>query len=123
DTLFGVTYMALAADHPLVVAAAENDAELAAFCDECRLAGTAEADLETREKRGYKLDFTAMHPLTGESVPVYVANFVLTGYGTGAVMSVPGHDERDWDFAKAYDLPIVPVIADADGNAPDVTAG
>src|SRR5699024_6146934 len=74
DTLFGVTYMALAADHPLVVAAAEQDVELARFCEECRRAGTAEADLETRAKRGYRLDFTATHPLTGDVVPVYVAN-------------------------------------------------
>src|SRR5699024_6029530 len=123
DTLFGVTYMALAADHPLVVAAAETDAELAAFCAECRRSGTSETDIDTREKRGYKLNFSATHPLSGEAVPVYVANFVLMGYGTGAVMSVPAHDQRAWEFAHAYALPIVPVIADADGNAPDIDAG
>ncbi len=123
DTLFGATYMALAADHPLVAAAAKDDADLAAFCDECRRAGTAEAALETREKKGYKLDCTATHPLTGDALPVYVANFVLMGYGTGAVMSVPAHDQRDWEFAHAYGLPIVPVIADAGGNTPDVSAG
>ena len=123
DTLFGVTYMALAADHPLVVQAAQDDAELAAFCAQCRRAGTAEADMETREKRGYRLDLTAIHPITGDNLPIYVANFVLMGYGTGAVMSVPAHDERDWAFARAYTLPIVPVIADAAGNTPDTEVG
>jgi len=123
DTLYGVTYMALAADHPLVVEAQRSDPKLATFCDECRRAGTAEADIETRAKRGYRLDATAIHPLTGDSLPVYAANFVLMGYGTGAVMSVPGHDERDWDFARVHDLPIIPVISDAEGNTPDVNAG
>ncbi|MDA3919261.1 MAG: leucine--tRNA ligase [Salinisphaera sp.] len=116
DTLHGATYLALAADHPLVAAAADADPELAVFCDECRAAGTAEAGLETREKKGYRLDHQALHPLSGEPLPIYVANFVLMGYGTGAVMSVPAHDQRDWEFAKAYDLPIVSVIADADGE-------
>ena len=123
DTLHGATYMALAADHPLAAAAAERDAELAAFCADCRRAGTAEAGLETREKRGYRLDDAAIHPLSGEPLPIYVANFVLMGYGTGAVMSVPAHDQRDWEFARAYDLPIVPVVADGDGNTPDISRG
>jgi len=123
DTLHGATYMALAADHPLVAAAADTDAELAAFCEECRKAGTAEAGLETRDKRGYRLPVEAIHPLSGEKLPIFVANFVLMGYGTGAVMSVPAHDQRDWEFATAYDLPIVPVVADADGNAPDMSEG
>jgi len=123
DTLHGATYMALAADHPLVAGAADTDPELAAFCEECRRAGTAEASLETREKRGYRLDFDAIHPLSGEKLPIFVANFVLMGYGTGAVMSVPAHDQRDWEFASAYSLPIVPVIADVDGNTPDIDAG
>ena len=123
DTLHGATYMALAADHPLVAAAADADPDLAAFCDECRTAGTAEADLTTREKKGYRLPVEAVHPLSGAHLPIYVANFVLMGYGTGAVMSVPAHDQRDWEFATAYDLPIVPVVADADGNAPDISQG
>jgi leucyl-tRNA synthetase len=122
DTLHGATYMAVAADHPLVAAAAEHDSELAAFCEECRKAGTAEASLETREKKGYRLPIEAQHPLSGERMPIFAANFVLMGYGTGAVMSVPAHDQRDWEFATAYDLPIVPVIATADGGAPDISA-
>ena len=122
DTLHGATYMALAADHPLVAARAATDPALAAFCEECRTAGTAEAELATREKKGYRLDIEAIHPLSGEALPVFVANFVLMGYGTGAVMSVPAHDQRDWEFATAYDLPIIPVVADVDGQAPDVSA-
>ncbi len=123
DTLHGATYMALAADHPLVAAAADTDPELAVFCEACRTAGTAEADLTTREKKGYRLPVEAVHPLSGAHLPIYVANFVLMGYGTGAVMSVPAHDQRDWEFATAYDLPIVPVVTDADGNAPDISEG
>ncbi|MEQ8798474.1 MAG: leucine--tRNA ligase [Salinisphaeraceae bacterium] len=121
DTLMGATYMALAADHPLVIAREAADPELAAFCRECRSGGTAAADLETRDKRGFRLDLEAVHPLSGEALPVYVANFVLMGYGTGAIMSVPAHDQRDWDFARAYGLPIKPVIATAEGVAPDVS--
>lgn len=121
DTLHGATYLALAADHPLVVAAADADPELTAFCDECRRAGTAEADQETRDKKGYRLAAEALHPLSGERLPIFVANFVLMGYGTGAVMSVPGHDQRDWEFATAYDLPIVSVIGEADGQPRDVS--
>ena len=121
DTLMGATYMALAADHPLVTAREAADPELAAFCRECRRGGTAAADLETRDKRGFRLDLEALHPLSGQALPVYVANFVLMGYGTGAIMSVPAHDQRDWDFARAYGLPIKPVIATADGVAPDVS--
>jgi len=121
DTLHGATYLALAADHPLAAAAADTDADLAAFCAECRQAGTAEAGLETRDKKGYCLAYTAVHPLSGEPLPIFVANFVLMGYGTGAVMSVPGHDQRDWEFARAYDLPIVSVIGDADGQPLDVS--
>ncbi|MES1943387.1 leucyl-tRNA ligase [Salinisphaera sp. PC39] len=113
DTLMGATYMALAADHPLVKALEPGDPDLAAFCAECRSIGTAEAGLETRDKKGYRLDLEAVHPITGERLPVWVANFVLMGYGTGAIMSVPAHDARDWEFARAYDLPIKPVIAPA----------
>ncbi|MCL7744242.1 leucine--tRNA ligase [Guyparkeria hydrothermalis] len=110
DTLFGVTYLAVAADHPLAVAAGLKDEQIAAFREECRHTKVAEADMATMEKKGMPLGVTATHPLTGESVPVWVANFVLMEYGTGAVMSVPAHDERDWEFAKKHDLAIKPVI-------------
>lgn len=121
DTLHGVTYMALAADHPLAVAAAEQDSALAEFCRECQSGSASAAAMETRDKRGYKLPYQAIHPLTGAKLPVYVANFVLTGYGTGAVMSVPAHDQRDWEFAQAYDLPMQAVIADKDGQPGDIS--
>ena len=120
DTLMGATYLALAADHPLVREQEKNDPELAAFCAECRSGSAAAADLETREKRGYALGCEAIHPISGQALPVWVANFVLMGYGTGAIMSVPAHDQRDWEFARAFDLPIKPVIAPG-GVTPDVS--
>ena len=123
DTLMGVTYMAVAAGHPLAKAAARDNAELAAFCDECIRGGTSEAELATREKKGMPTGHVAIHPLTGREVPVYVANFVLMEFGTGAVMAVPAHDQRDWEFATQYGLSIEPVIADADGQVPDLSAG
>ncbi|PMR76996.1 leucine--tRNA ligase [Billgrantia endophytica] len=123
DTLMGVTYVAVAAGHPLARAAAEGNAELASFCAECARGGTSEAALATMEKKGMPTGHMAVHPLTGREVPVYVANFVLMEYGTGAVMAVPGHDQRDWEFATKYGLPIEAVIADADGEAPDLSAG
>jgi len=110
DTLFGATYMAVAAQHPLAQKAAQNNPNVAAFVDSCKQQKVAEADLATMEKRGVDTGFTAKHPLSGESVPIWVANFVLMDYGTGAVMAVPAHDQRDWEFATAYKLPIVPVI-------------
>ncbi len=111
DTLAGVTYLALAPEHPLALRAAQTDTELAAFIETCRHGGVSEAAMETREKRGMSTPFEAVHPLTGERLPVWVANFVVMGYGTGAVMAVPGHDHRDFDFARAYGLPIRPVVA------------
>ncbi|WP_136066716.1 leucine--tRNA ligase [Modicisalibacter radicis] len=123
DTLMGVTYVAVAASHPLARAAAERDPSLTGFLEECARGGTSEADLATMEKRGRDTGFTARHPLTGNQVPIYVANFVLMEYGTGAVMAVPGHDQRDWEFATKYGLPIVAVIADEQGNTPDLSAG
>ena len=111
DTLMGVTYVAVAAEHPLALAAAESHSELADFIEECKKTGTAEAELETMEKRGFDTGVKAIHPISGEEVPVWVANFVLMGYGTGAVMSVPAHDQRDWEFAKKYGLTIKQVIA------------
>ncbi|MEY6431635.1 leucine--tRNA ligase [Thioalkalicoccus limnaeus] len=113
DTLMGVTYMAVAADHPLAQEAARTDPTLAAFLDECRLGGASEAALETMEKKGHPLGRDALHPITGKRVPIYAANFVLMGYGTGAVMSVPAHDERDFHFACKYGLPIRPVVVPA----------
>ena len=120
DTLHGVTYMAVAAEHPLAQAAAASDTKLAAFIAECRNMKTAEADMETMEKKGMALGITARNPVNGQEVPVWVANFVLMSYGTGAVMSVPGHDQRDWEFATKYGLPIHQVIAPADGSDTDL---
>nr|WP_298248816.1 leucine--tRNA ligase [uncultured Halomonas sp.] len=123
DTLLGVTYVAVAADHPLARQAAETNAELAAFREECAQGGTSEAELATREKKGMPTGHLAVHPLTGREVPVYVANFVLMEFGTGAVMAVPAHDQRDWEFATQYGIPIEPVIAAENGQAPDLSAG
>ena len=120
DTLFGVTYMAVAAEHPLAAKAAEGNPGIAAFIEECKKTHAAEATIETMEKKGMPLGISAIHPLTGEKVPLWVANFVLMGYGTGAVMAVPGHDARDWEFAKKHGLPIVQVIAPADGSVIDI---
>lgn len=117
DTLLGVTYVAVALQHPLAKAAAEDNPELAAFIESQGNIKMAEADMATMEKLGMATGITATHPLTGEEVPVWVANFVLMSYGSGAVMSVPGHDQRDWEFATRYKLPIAQVIAPA-GNEP-----
>ncbi|MGH8129099.1 MAG: leucine--tRNA ligase, partial [Gammaproteobacteria bacterium] len=111
DTLMGVTYLAVAPEHPLALRAAANSPALAAFIESCRHGGVSEAELETREKRGMATPFEALHPLSGERLPVWVANFVLMGYGSGAVMAVPGHDHRDFDFAHEYGLPIRQVVA------------
>jgi leucyl-tRNA synthetase len=116
DTLMGVTYVAVAAEHPLALAAAETNPALAAFVDECRQGGVSEAELETMEKKGFPLGVDALHPVSGEAVPVYAANFVLMGYGTGAVMAVPAHDQRDWEFAEAYGIPKRQVIFPEDGS-------
>ncbi|MDI3323001.1 leucine--tRNA ligase [Pontibacterium granulatum] len=114
DTLMGVTYVAVAAQHPLAQQAAANNPELTAFIEECKHTKVAEADLATMEKKGMALGVEAIHPLTGEKVPVWTANFVLMDYGSGAVMSVPGHDQRDYEFAKKYGLTIKQVIKPAD---------
>nr|WP_163503667.1 leucine--tRNA ligase [Halomonas socia] len=123
DTLMGVTYLAVAAGHPLAKAASAGNAELAAFCEECARGGTSEAALATKDKKGMPTGHVAVHPLGGREVPVYVANFVLMEFGTGAVMAVPGHDQRDWEFATKYELPIEAVIADQDGQVPDLSEG
>lgn len=121
DTLMGVTYVAVAAEHPLALGAATNNLELDAFIQECKAGGTSEAELETMEKRGMPLGINAQHPITGDSVPVYAANFVLMGYGTGAVMAVPAHDQRDYEFAQKYGLALKPVIRPADEEAADIS--
>ncbi len=121
DTLLGVTYVAVAAEHPLALKAAIKNPALAAFIEECRHAGVAEAALETQEKRGVPTGLYALHPVSGERIPVWVANFVLMGYGTGAVMAVPAHDQRDWEFATKYQLPIKQVIAPISGNQAGAT--
>lgn len=121
DTLMGVTYLAVAADHPLSQKASINNEPLAAFIEECSHVSTAEADMETMEKKGVDTGIRVAHPITGEIVPVWAANFVLMGYGTGAVMSVPAHDQRDYEFAKAYDLPIKAVIAPNADEMADVS--
>ena len=110
DTLFGVTYVAVAPEHPLALKAAATNAELAAFIDACRKGGVTEAELATQEKRGMDTGLKAWHPFTNEPLPIWVANYVLMGYGEGAVMAVPAHDERDFAFAQKYGLPIRPVI-------------
>ena len=111
DTLFGASFMAVASDHPLAKAAAEKNPQLQAFCEECRRLGTSVADLETAEKKGFDTGIRAVHPLDADwTLPVYVANFVLMDYGTGAIFACPSGDQRDLDFARKYDLPVVPVI-------------
>lgn len=114
DTLMGVTYVAVAAEHPMALKAAENNPELAAFIEECRMGSVAEADLATAEKKGMATGLSVKHPVTGEEVPVWIANYVLMSYGSGAVMAVPSHDERDFEFANKYGLTIKQVI-DAKG--------
>jgi len=116
DTLMGVTYVAVASEHPLARKAAATNPELQAFIESCKASGTAEADLATMEKKGMDTGYQAIHPITGEKVPVWAANFVLLEYGSGAVMSVPAHDTRDHAFALAYGLPIKQVIYPADGS-------
>jgi leucyl-tRNA synthetase len=116
DTIMGVTFCAVAAGHPLALYAAQNNPELAAFLKECEQSGTAEADMATMEKKGVPTGINVTHPLTGAQVPVWVGNYVLMGYGEGAVMAVPAHDERDFYFANKYGLPIVQVLARNDGS-------
>jgi len=122
DTFMGVTYVAVAAGHPLSLQAAAGNPALADFIAECRNTKVAEAEMATMEKSGVDTGLFAIHPLTGQPVPIWVANFVLMEYGTGAVMAVPGHDQRDWEFATKYGLDITPVILAADGSTPDLSA-
>lgn len=114
DTLMGATYVAVAAEHPMALKAAENNAQLKAFIEECRMGSVAEADLATAEKKGMATGLFVKHPITGKELPVWIANYVLMSYGSGAVMAVPSHDERDFEFANKFQLPIIQVI-DAKG--------
>lgn len=115
DTLMGVTYVAVAAEHPLARYAAERNEAIAEFCARCKTGSVAEADLAKADKIGMDTGLAVIHPLTGEKVPVWVANYVLMSYGSGAVMAVPAHDERDYEFAIKYELPIKQVITTPDG--------
>ncbi len=122
DTLMGVSYVAVAAQHPLAKQAAADNPELQAFIEDCAHTKVAEADMATLEKKGVDTGLRAVHPVTGETVPVWAANFVLMEYGSGAVMAVPAHDQRDWEFAQQYGLPVKQVIFPAsDGQQADVS--
>ncbi|MEG1078026.1 MAG: leucine--tRNA ligase [Pseudomonas sp.] len=116
DTLMGATYVAVAAEHPLATQAAQGNPELQAFIDECKSGSVAEADIATQEKKGLATSLFVEHPLTGEKLPVWVANYVLMHYGDGAVMAVPAHDERDFEFAKKYNLPFKAVVRTSLGD-------
>jgi leucyl-tRNA synthetase len=122
DTLMGVTYLAVAPQHPLAIQAATSNPKLAAFIEKLGHIKVAEADMATLEKQGMDTGLTVSHPLTGDPLPLWVANFVLMGYGSGAVMSVPGHDQRDWEFASKYGLPIVQVIEGTQDQPADITS-
>ncbi|HEC29172.1 MAG TPA: leucine--tRNA ligase [Gammaproteobacteria bacterium] len=123
DTLMGVSYVAVAPEHPLAVQASRGSEELQAFIEECRHMETSEAAMETMEKKGVNTGLFAIHPVSGDKVPVFAANFVLMGYGEGAVMAVPAHDQRDWEFANKYSLPVKQVISPADGSEVDLDKG
>ena len=122
DTIYGATYMAIATGHPLATNAAARNPDIAAFIEECRQLETSEAALETMDKLGMPIGQYAIHPLTGEKIPIWIANFVLMSYGTGAIMAVPAHDERDHEFARKYELPIVQVIRPPEGENVDIDA-
>ena len=122
DTIFGASFCAIAADHPIAQGLA-GDPEVAAFIDQCKKGATTAAALETAEKLGYRTAVTAKHPFTGADLPVFIANFVLMEYGTGAVMGVPGHDQRDFEFATKYELPILRVVASDPARADEPFKG
>ena len=122
DTLYGATFMAVAAEHPIALAAAARDPKLAAFVDECRRGSTMEADVATQEKKGLPTGLHVRHPFTGAPIEVWVANYVLMAYGEGAVMGVPAHDERDFEFAGRHGIPIVTVVKSKDGAYERVAA-
>ena len=121
DTLFGVSYISLAAEHPISLELGKDNPALADFIADCKKASVAAADMARAEKLGMDTGIRARHPLTGEAIPVWIGNYVLMDYGSGAVMAVPAHDERDWEFARQYDLPLITVINDESGQPADVT--
>ena len=121
DTLFGVSYVSLAAEHPISLALGKDNPALETFIGDCKKASVAAADMARAEKLGMDTGLRARHPLTGEAIPVWIANYVLMDYGSGAVMAVPAHDERDWEFAQQYALPLISVINDESGQPADVT--
>ncbi len=116
DTLMGVTYLAIASEHPLALQAGKSNSEVQRFIEECRTMETSEAAMETMEKKGVNSGLTCTHPITGDQVPIWIANFVLMGYGTGAVMSVPAHDQRDFEFAQKYAIPMLEVVKPKEGE-------
>ena len=120
DTLLGVTYLAVAPEHPIANEVAQENSEVAKFIRECQSNSTAEADFATMEKKGIASGLYATHPLTEEKLPIWIANFVLMDYGSGAVMAVPGHDQRDWEFARKYQLEVKQVIDSADDEVVDL---
>lgn len=121
DTLLGVTYIILAPDHPLVELAAQYNKKLNKFCNNFRIGGNSSLELLNKEKIGLYIGYKVLHPITNEYLPIYVSNFIIMEYGTGAIMCVPAHDKRDWEFAINYGLPIKPVISDNNGNIPDIS--
>jgi len=124
DTLFGASFMAISPDHPLAARLAKDDAALAAFIAECRKTGTSAAEIETAEKKGYRTRLSVKHIVKdGETLPVYVANFVLMEYGTGAIFGCPAHDQRDLDFVRKYGLPVIPVVLPKDADPRSFTIG
>ncbi len=122
DTIMGVTYVSLAAQHPIALELAKTNPELADFINQCKEQSVSEADMATMEKRGFDTGITAQHPITGEPVNVWVANYVLMDYGSGAVMAVPAHDARDFEFAQQYNIAIKQVIAPQDGSEIDISS-
>jgi leucyl-tRNA synthetase len=122
DTLFGATFVAIAAEHPLALGAARGDATLAAFIEECRRGSVIEADVATQVKKGMPTGLHVLHPFTGAPLPIWVANYVLMAYGEGAVMGVPGHDERDFEFAVSHGLPVTTVVRSTSGAYEEVRA-
>jgi leucyl-tRNA synthetase len=116
DTLYGATFMAIAAEHPLALATAADNPAIAEFIESCRKTNTSEAALEKMDKLGMSIGIDAINPVNGESIPIWIANFVLMGYGTGAIMSVPAHDQRDWEFARKYGIEIRQVVEPLDGS-------
>ena len=123
DTIMGITYAAVSAEHPLAIDAARSNSDLADFIAECKKVNTAEASIEKLEKKGMPIGIDVVHPVSGEKLELWAANFVLMGYGTGAIMCVPGHDQRDWEFAKKYGIEIRQVIKPSDGSEIDLTQG